>query len=77
MIFSRRMLKMPPKFKVSPKADRTFDGITFDSKGEAKRYLELKLAEKAGAIKDFNCNMDLTFTLKNANIVHTLVIFRT
>ena len=43
---------MPPKFKVSPKADRTFDGITFDSQGEAKRYLELKLAEKAGAIKD-------------------------
>jgi len=43
---------MPPKYKVSPKADRTFDGITFDSKGEAKRYLELKLAEKGGLIQD-------------------------
>ena len=28
------------------------DGIRFDSKKEAKRYLELKILEKAGAIKD-------------------------
>lgn len=28
------------------------DGITFDSKKEAKRYGELKLMERAGAIKD-------------------------
>lgn len=28
------------------------DGITFDSKREAKRYSELKLLERAGAIKD-------------------------
>lgn len=28
------------------------DGIRFDSKKEAKRYLELKIFEKAGAIKD-------------------------
>jgi hypothetical protein len=28
------------------------DGITFDSKKEAKRYKELKLLEKAGVIKD-------------------------
>lgn len=28
------------------------DGITFDSKREAKRYQELKLLERAGAIKD-------------------------
>ena len=28
------------------------DGITFDSKKEAKRYDELKLMERAGAIKD-------------------------
>lgn len=28
------------------------DGITFDSKREAKRYQELKLMERAGAIKD-------------------------
>lgn len=28
------------------------DGITFDSKREAKRYQELKLLERTGAIKD-------------------------
>lgn len=30
----------------------TFDGIVFDSKKEAYRYLELKVLEKAGKIKD-------------------------
>lgn len=30
----------------------TVDGITFDSRKEAKRWLELKVLEKAGAIKD-------------------------
>lgn len=30
----------------------TVDGITFDSKKEAKRYQELKLLEKAGKIDD-------------------------
>lgn len=28
------------------------DGITFDSKAEARRYAELKLLERAGEIKD-------------------------
>jgi len=30
----------------------TIDGITFDSKAEARRYAELKLLERAGEIKD-------------------------
>lgn len=30
------------------------DGITFDSKREARRYSELKLLERAGAIRDLN-----------------------
>ena len=30
----------------------TYDGITFDSRKEAKRYVELKLLERAGKIKD-------------------------
>lgn len=32
----------------------TVDGITFDSKAEAKRYIELKLMLRAGQIKSFN-----------------------
>lgn len=30
----------------------TLDGITFDSRKEAKRYQELRLLERAGAISD-------------------------
>lgn len=37
------------------------DGITFDSKKEANRYLELKLAEKAGVISDLK--MQVKFVL--------------
>lgn len=33
-------------------AKTVVDGITFDSKREAKRYSELKLMERAGVIKD-------------------------
>lgn len=33
-------------------AKTVVDGITFDSKKEAKRYAELKLLERAGAIRD-------------------------
>lgn len=29
-----------------------YDGINFDSKKEAERYMDLKLLERAGAIKD-------------------------
>ncbi|QAT48565.1 DUF1064 domain-containing protein [Caproiciproducens sp. NJN-50] len=32
----------------------TVDGITFDSKAEAKRYTELKLMLRTGQIKSFN-----------------------
>jgi len=42
------------RFKVSPKEDRTIDGITFDSKGEMKRYLGLKLAEMVGLINNLS-----------------------
>jgi hypothetical protein len=37
------------------------DGITFDSKKEAKRYFELKLLERAGEIK--NLELQKSFTL--------------
>jgi len=39
------------------------DGITFDSKKESVRYCELKLLEKAGIIKYFNCQP--TFLLQD------------
>ena len=42
---------MSSRFQVSPKAERTVDGIVFDSKKEARRYGELKLLMRAGLIK--------------------------
>ncbi|MBE41815.1 MAG: hypothetical protein CL480_11320 [Acidobacteria bacterium] len=42
--------KRTNKFGVSPKWDRTVDGIVFASKKEATRYGELKLLEAGGKI---------------------------
>jgi len=39
------------RIKVSPKDERTLDGIAFASKSEMKRYAELKLLERVGTIK--------------------------
>ena len=41
------------------------DGIKFDSKGEANRYKELKLLEKAGEIKDLELQPKFTLIPKN------------
>lgn len=40
------------KYHVSAPAARTVDGILFASKMEATRYIQLKLLEKAGEIKE-------------------------
>ena len=51
--FRMTYLKRPDsKYHTAPIDERTRDGITFASKGEMYRYLELKLKEKAGEIKD-------------------------
>lgn len=43
------------KYNVAPISDRTTDGITFASKMEMKRYLQLKLLVRAGEISDLSC----------------------
>lgn len=40
------------RIRVSSKIDRTFNGITFDSKAEMHRYFELFTLEKKGEIGD-------------------------
>lgn len=40
------------KFGVSPKEERTVDGIVFDSKKEAKRYVALRDMQTLGIITD-------------------------
>jgi hypothetical protein len=53
------------------KAKKTvIDGITFDSKAEAKRYQELKIIERAGQIK--NLSLQPRFTLQEGFVnIHT------
>ncbi len=53
------------------KAKKTvIDGITFDSKAEAKRYQELKLIERAGQIK--HLSLQPRFTLQEGFVnIHT------
>ena len=40
------------KYHVSSASERTVDGILFASKAEMRRYQELKLMERSGAIKN-------------------------
>jgi hypothetical protein len=47
-----------PKYRA---VKTTVDGIVFDSKREASRYLELRVAEKAGAIT--NLRLQVSFAL--------------
>lgn len=44
------------------------DGITFDSKKEAKRYGELKLLEKAGEIRDIRLQVRYDFRINGHNL---------
>lgn len=48
------------------------DGINFDSKGEARRYQELKLLEKAGEISDLELQpkFELQPTFRKNNVTH-------
>lgn len=41
------------KYGVSPRDQRTYKGITFDSKREMHRYQELELEQKAGEVLTF------------------------
>ena len=55
---------MKHKYKVSPKAERTKDGIVFDSKKEMNRYCVLKILERAGDIQ--NLQLQVKFKLSPA-----------
>lgn len=43
------------RIKVSQKDERTYDGMTFASKAEMRRYVELKMLQSAGAIRNLEC----------------------
>lgn len=49
-----RLVQARPKNKYGAKRTE-FDGITFASKAEAKRYVELSILQRAGQIEDLKC----------------------
>lgn len=54
----------------------TIDGITFDSKREAKRYTELKILEKAGHITHLELQPEYQITINGAKICKYKADFR-
>ena len=54
------------------------DGIIFDSKREAKRYQELKLLERAGAIKDLELQpvFELQPSFKKNGKTHRAITYK-
>ena len=54
----------------------TIDGITFDSKKEAKRYTELKLLEKAGMITHLEVQPVYQITINGVDICKYRADFR-
>ena len=64
------------KYGVSPKADRTVDGIVFDSKKEAKRYGELKLLEKVGEITNLEIQPKFACVVNGKKICGYVADFR-
>ena len=54
----------------------TIDGITFDSKKEAKRYTELKLLEKTGMITHLELQPEYQITINGAKICKYKADFR-
>ena len=54
----------------------TIDGITFDSKKEAKRYTELKLLEKSGHITHLELQPEYQITINGAKICKYKADFR-
>ena len=60
-----RDVQKPDKRRVRGTRRETVDGITFDSKREAKRYRELKLREKAGEITNLECQVPIPLFGRN------------
>jgi len=51
------------KYPVAPKAERTLDGIVFDSKREMARYAVLKQQERAGMITHLELQPEFKVTI--------------
>lgn len=53
------LLRTPPRNNKYSAEKVTVDGITFDSKREARRYGELRMMERAGQIRDLQLQVPI------------------
>lgn len=63
------------RFPVAPAADRTVNGILFDSKTEAERYAELLVLERAGEISNLRRQVPFHVTIGGAPFCRFTVDF--
>jgi hypothetical protein len=56
------------RIRVAPKEERTMDGIVFASKAEMRRYAELKMLERSGAIS--RLELQPHFTLQDPFVAY-------
>ena len=65
---TRSLCSHPPRKSKYGAIKTTVDGITFDSKKEARRYLELKQAERAGDIEELELQPKFHLIVNNVNV---------
>ena len=64
------------KYGVAPKADRTVDGILFDSKKECLRYGELKILQKVGEITELELQPKFSCVVNGKKVCKYIADFR-
>lgn len=64
------------KYGVAPRAERMVDGITFDSKAEARRFRELQLLERGKRITLFESQPKFEFIYRGEHIFTYRADFR-
>ncbi len=65
---------MAGRYRVASKADRTADGIVFDSKHEMEQYLYLRAMERCGAITDLKLQVKFPLWAVNPETGETSII---
>lgn len=65
-------MKRPPKYR---NKRVTVDGVTFDSVGEAARWAELKLLERAGHIRNLERQVRVPLVVNGVKVCAVVVDF--
>lgn len=63
------------KYRVSPKAERTYNGTVYHSKAEARYAAELDLQKRVGLIREWSNQVPFQITVNGVNICKVVVDF--